>query len=462
MGRRHHTPRPNLRAAFLIVLCRVVVRVFMRRVDVTGRHHVPHGRPMILIANHSNGLADPVLLIGELGFFPRFLVAESMWRITGLRALLEFAMCVPVARRRDAGDGADIAGTNDAAFRVCHEVLRDGGRVAIFPEGGVPNDPRLTLPLRTGTARIALSALADGTCEDLVVVPAGITYEERGRFRSQVALQIGAPIEVRPFLEAYRTDEIAAVRALTEAFGDGLTTVTRSHASWREAEVVHAAAEVAVLSDAPDAPDVYARQAVLQRDLGTAIAAHGGDSGMVYKGLEARIDDLRERLEALGTRTPAEVVHLDPELARRRISGLAAASAVLAPIGALGYALNALPAATSYGLGLRITHPAWKATAKGGSAVVTVPATYALEAWLAHRRWGRPGAAAVLVVAPITGIVAIGWTATLVELRRSVRAAGWARRPEPLAAARASRDAVVTEVTRILALPVDASRVPQA
>ena len=255
MARRHRTPRPNLRAAFLIVLCRVVVRVFMRRVDVTGRHHVPHGRPTILVANHSNGLADPVLLIGELGFFPRFLVAESMWRITGLRALLEFAMCVPVARRRDAAEGADLTGTNDEAFRVCHEVLRDGGRVAIFPEGGVPNDPRLSLPLRTGTARIALSALGDGICDDLVVLPAGITYEERGRFRSQVALQIGAPVEVRPFMHTYRTDEVTAVRALTDALGAALTTVTRSHASWREAEVVHAAAEVAVLSDDPGAPE---------------------------------------------------------------------------------------------------------------------------------------------------------------------------------------------------------------
>lgn len=462
MGRRHRTPRPNLRAAFLIVLCRVVVRVFMRRIDVTGRHHVPHGRPTILIANHSNGLADPVLLIGELGFFPRFLVAESMWRIRGLRRLLDFAMCVPVARRRDHADGADLTETNDAAFRVCHEVLRDGGRVAIFPEGGVPNDPRLSLPLRTGTARIALGALAAGICDDLVVVPAGITYEERGRFRSQVALQIGAPIEVRPLLADYERDEVAAVRDLTEALGAGLTTVTRSHASWREAEVVHAAAEVAVLSDAPDAPDVYARQAVLQRDLGAAIAAHGGETGMAYKGLEARVDDLRERLEALGTRTPSEVVHLDPERARRRITGLAGASLALAPLGVLGYALNALPAATSYLLGLRIAHPAWKATAKGGSAVVTVPATYAFETWLAHRRWGRRGAGAVLTAAPVAGIAAIAWTATLVELRRSVRAAGWARRPEPLAAARASRDAVVGEVTRILALPVAAPSVPQA
>ena len=79
---------------------------------------------------------------------------------------------------------------------VVRELLARGECVAIFPEGGVPNDPRLSLPLRTGTARIALSALGDGICDDLVVLPAGITYEERGRFRSQVALQIGAPVEV--------------------------------------------------------------------------------------------------------------------------------------------------------------------------------------------------------------------------------------------------------------------------
>ncbi len=445
--------RPNGRARSLIWLCRIVVRVFMRQVDVTGRQHIPADRPTILVCNHSNGLADPVVLIGCLGFFPRFLVAKSMWRIKGLSWLLRYAMCVPVARRNDVHGEAFDADTNEAAFGVCHQVLAAGGRVAVFPEGGVDDHPGLTLPLKTGTARIAISALTSGIVPDLVVVPMGITYEERGRFRGQVALQIGEPVEVGAFVGDHGADDHDAVRALTDAIGAALLTVAATHASWRAAEVTHAAAEVVVRSEDPATPEPYARLASLQRDLAAQVAEHGGDSGATYKGLEAMVDDLRERLEALGTHTPADVVHLDATHARRRILALGVASVALTPLGIAGYVLNAVPAGVAYGLGRRIAHPAWKATAKGGSAVVTVPATYALEAWAAKRRWGTRGAAAVLVAAPVTGIAAIAWTATLDELRRSVRAAGWARRPEGLAAARASRDAVVSEVARIVALP---------
>lgn len=444
----------NGRARSLIWLCRVVVRVFMRQVDVTGRHHIPTDRPTILVCNHSNGLADPVVLIGCLGFFPRFLVAKSMWRIRGLSWLLRYAMCVPVARRNDVHGESFDAATNAAAFAQCHGVLAAGGRVAVFPEGGVDDHPGLTLPLKTGTARIALSAVAGGRVDDVVIVPLGITYEERGRFRGQVALQIGEPVEVVPFLGTAGDEDAVAVRALTEAIGAALLTVAATHASWRSAEVTHAAAEVVVRTEDPDAAEPYARVVELQRELATRLADHGGDSGPAFKGLEARVDDLRERLEALGTHTPADVVHLDAAHARRRILGLGALSLGLAPLGVAGYALHALPAAVSYGLGRRTAHPAWKATAKGGSAVVTVPITYAVEAWAARRRWGPRGAVAVLVAGPVTGLAAIAWTATVDELRRSVRAAGWARRPEGLAAARAGRDAVVAEVDRIVALPV--------
>jgi len=443
----------NARARSLIWLCRIVVRVFMRQVDVTGRHHVPADRPTILVCNHSNGLADPVVLIGCLGFFPRFLVAKSMWRIKGLSWLLWYAMCVPVARRNDVHGEAFDAATNAAAFSVCHDLLAQGGRVAVFPEGGVDDHPGLTLPLKTGTARIALSALASGTVDDVVIVPLGIAYEERGRFRGQVALQIGEPVEVAPFLGADGDADADAVRRLTDAIGAGLLSVAATHASWRAAEVTHAAAEVVVRTEDPTAPEPYARVVDLQRELSVRLSERGGDTGADYKGLEARVDDLRERLEALGTHTPADVVHLDAAHARRRILGLGAAGLGLAPLGITGYLLNALPAGVAHGLGRRIAHPAWQATAKGGSAVVTVPLTYAAEAWVAHRRWGTRGAVAVLVAGPITGLAAIAWTATVSELRRSVRAAGWARRPEGLAAARASRDAVVAEVDRIVALP---------
>ena len=446
------TPRPNIRARFLVRLCQTVVHVFMRRVDVTGRSHVPPDRPTIFISNHANGLADPVVLIGQLGTFPRFLVAQSLWRIRGLDLLLKFAMCVPVARRGEENPGQDNAATNASAFDTCHEVLRSGGRVCIFPEGGVHDDPRLALPLKTGTARIALEALESGSVDDLVIVPLGITYEERGRFRAQVALQIGEAIEVNDFLDSYMSDGPEAVRSLTGTLGEALAAVTRSHSSWLEAEVVHAAAEVAVLTRDPKAEDSFAQQASLQRVIGDALSYDGGDQGRAFKGLEARVDELRERLEALGTHTPADVVHLDPHHARRRITWLGVTCLALAPSGIAGYVLNALPASVSFGLGVRVKHPAWQATAKGGSALVTLPVTWGLEAWLAHKRWGMRGALAALLLGPLTGACSIAWTASIDELRRSVRASGWARSPEVLIAARLSRDSLIAEVERLESL----------
>ncbi len=452
MRGQRNTSRPNLRARFLVRLCQTVVQVFMRRVDVTGRSHALGNRPTIFISNHANGLADPVVLIGQLGTFPRFLVAQSLWRIRGLNLLLKFAMCVPVARRGEENPGQDNASTNASAFGTCHEVLRSGGRVCIFPEGGVHDNPRLALPLKTGAARIALEAIQSGAVSDLVIVPLGITYEERGRFRAQVALQIGEAVEVSQYLDAYQNDGPAAVRSLTEKLGEALTAVTRSHSSWLEAEVVHAAAEVTVLTKNPDADDSFAQQAILQRVIGDALAQNGGDQGPEFKALEARVDDLRERLDALGTHTPADVVHLDPGSARRRIGWLSATCIALAPSGIAGYVLNALPASVSFGLGMRVKHPAWQATAKGGSALVTLPITWGIEAWLAHKHFGRRGAVAALLLAPITGACAIAWTAAIDELRRSVRASGWARRPEGLIAARLSRDNVIAEVERLVSL----------
>ncbi len=446
------TPRPNMRARFLVRLCETVVHVFMRRVDVTGRSHVPPNRPTIFISNHANGLADPVVLIAQLGTFPRFLVAQSMWRIRGLNLLLKFAMCVPVARRGEEHEGQNNEATNASAFETCHDVLRSGGNVCIFPEGGVHDNPRLALPLKTGTARIALEALESGAVDDLVIVPLGITYEERGRFRSQVALQIGEAVEVNKFLGSYLQDGPTAVRSLTETLGESLAAVTRSHSSWLEAEVVHAAAEITILTKDPNAEDSFLQQAALQRIIGDAVARNGGDQGPAFKGLEARVDDLRERLNALGAHTPADVVHLDPHRARRRIALLGATAIALTPGGILGYALNALPASVSFGLGMRVKHPAWQATAKGGSALVTLPVTWGVEAWLAHKRWGRMGALVVLLLAPVTGLCAIAWTASLDELRRSVRASGWAKRPEGLIAARLSRDRVIAEVERLQSL----------
>ena len=66
-----------------------------------------------------------------------------------------------------------------------------GGAITIFPEGKSHSEPQLAA-LKTGAARIALKALAGGA--DVTVVPVGLTYARKHRFRSEVCIEVGAPI----------------------------------------------------------------------------------------------------------------------------------------------------------------------------------------------------------------------------------------------------------------------------
>ena len=97
---------------------------------------------------------------------------------------------------RRQGDGGGT-GDNEDAFAECHTALACGDVVAIFPEGTTHDRPRID-PLKTGAARIALAANAmRGTDEPAVpVVPVGLHYTAKGRFRSDALVTYGAPIEV--------------------------------------------------------------------------------------------------------------------------------------------------------------------------------------------------------------------------------------------------------------------------
>src|SRR5262249_15575856 len=124
---------------------------------------------------------------------------------------------------------------NQETFTRCHEELARGGAVALFPEGISHDQPTLQ-PLRTGAARIALGASA----VPVVIVPIGLTFEDKRLFRSRLLVCAGEPIAVG---EA-RADDPEAVRALTEAIDAGLRAVTLNTDSWYTARIVERAAEI--------------------------------------------------------------------------------------------------------------------------------------------------------------------------------------------------------------------------
>jgi 1-acyl-sn-glycerol-3-phosphate acyltransferase len=182
----------------------VLARAFHRRIDVTGREHLPEGRPLLLVVNHGNGFVDPIVVAAALGRMPRFIAKAALWKVPPARLALDALAVLPVYRR---ADGDDPHG-NDRTFTATTAALARGDRVAIFPEGTTGDRARLDR-VRSGAARIALGARAAGV-HSIAVVPIGLAFESRVQTRSRVAVTIGEPLDL---------DEWADDRAAVPAAG---------------------------------------------------------------------------------------------------------------------------------------------------------------------------------------------------------------------------------------------------
>ncbi len=206
--------------ALLEGVLRLVLRLYFRTIVVHGLDQLPAGGRLIFVLNHPNGLVDPLFVLLKSGRRVSFLAKAPLFRLPVLGYFLRLTQTIPVYRPEDnPGDTA----RNLETFARARQVLTSGLAIAIFPEGTTHSDPSLK-PLRTGAARIALAATADGP---VTLVPTGLTYSNKARFRSRATVQFGAPI-VLPVGTAPDPDapEPTAVQALTQQLRDALGQVT--------------------------------------------------------------------------------------------------------------------------------------------------------------------------------------------------------------------------------------------
>ena len=217
---------------------RLLVHVFFRGIEVESPGHLPPSGPVVVVANHRNGLVDGLLLMATLSRYPRFLGKSTLFKIIPLWPFLKFAGVVPVYRSIDGGRGDQ----NASAFATCHRILAQGGVVAVFPEG-ISHDEASLQPLRTGAARIALGAGVAGVA-DVVTVAVGLTYDAKARFRSRALVRIGVPVGISRWTERYGNDGHEAVRRFTTDIAARLAAVSPSYASWEQERQLSQVAEI--------------------------------------------------------------------------------------------------------------------------------------------------------------------------------------------------------------------------
>ena len=218
-----------LRGLFL-----ALVRLYYPRRTLLGGDWLPASGPVLLVANHPNGLLDPMVLRLAVGRPVRFLAKATFFRNPVARLAMESFDSIPVYRAQDAAAGAGDTAQNEQSFALSREALAQGEWLALFPEGTSHSDPQMR-PLKTGAARIALSTAAaldvdiaprestdhpglaagQGAGRDVSIVPVGLAYEAKTVFRSDVLLLVGRPISARDHLPTFRADEREAVAKLT-------------------------------------------------------------------------------------------------------------------------------------------------------------------------------------------------------------------------------------------------------
>ena len=187
------------------------------RLTVTGAA-LPPG-PLLLVANHPNGLIDPMLVSAAARRPLRYLAKAPL--VTGRFGwLFRSVGSIPVYRQQD--DPSQMERNADS-LREAEAALQGGAAIALFPEGISHDSPSLT-SLKTGAARIALGAAAKGDTP-ISIVPVGLVLRDKPAFRSEAHVIVGDPVEWGDLASRGASDQ-EAVRTLTSRIEEGLRAVT--------------------------------------------------------------------------------------------------------------------------------------------------------------------------------------------------------------------------------------------
>ncbi|MBK6947339.1 MAG: 1-acyl-sn-glycerol-3-phosphate acyltransferase [Haliscomenobacter sp.] len=199
--------------AWLKVVVRLFFKLYYPKTLVLGKAYFRLEGPTLVISNHPNTLIDPLNAAFRVSSPVYFLANASLFKKPVAAKILRFLYSIPIERPKDT-HGRPI--DNKASFEACVAHLKKGRHLYVAPEGESQMERRLR-PLRTGTARIALTAEnASDFSLGVRILPLGFTYSAPAKSGTSLVVHAGPPILASEWGSVFRTDPRAAIKGLTE------------------------------------------------------------------------------------------------------------------------------------------------------------------------------------------------------------------------------------------------------
>lgn len=407
--------------AVVRVVARFWIWFFFERVEVRHAERVPRTGPVLLCINHPNNLIDSLLVGSVLARQVHYLATGTLFGNALMARLLDALGVIPVYRKAD--DSGRIE-RNVEMFAACEQAFDRGAVIAIYPEGATRAEASLQR-IKTGAARIALGydMRAPGR---LTVVPVGLSFAARKKFRGRVLVSFGEPVDVSSHLAGHREEPAKALHALTTAIQAAM-----------EREVVRVERiDTAAFGRAVEALYRGERELELweKRSVSGRQVVPFQSSGSIAAVIEhfrtqdpERIEQLWQRL--LGYHVGLADHRLRDETVRAGLEGTAELQRVARswqtiaglPLFAYGAAVNFLPYYLPGWLAARMSRRRTDyATIRLLTSIVAFPLFWALETalvgWAAGLRW----ACAFFVSLPLGGVIAYRYLVGTGRLHRQL------------------------------------------
>ncbi len=286
--------------------------VFFRRMEVDGLENIPQSGPVIFLPNHINALVDALVVLKYVQR-PVSLTAKSTlseYPLVGY--LMRSAKVIRFYRKQDEKLGADRT-RNERALAECRRRLNLGGALCIFPEGQSHSDPGIR-SFRWGAARLALDFTESETpAEPLKLVPVGLHFPKKGRFRSDAWIRFGVPIDVEDWM---RSNPGGGPGELTSEIEGRVRQLTLNFEQLEDSILLNWAADILRTGGMPPPRIGRQKESVAVRLSLVKLVKEGYDR--IRKNRTREVEDLRVRVKQYRTElrrlgiVPAEVyIHME-------------------------------------------------------------------------------------------------------------------------------------------------------